>query len=1359
MKSKRILVFFIAFAMLLGNMSQAFAIGTSSLSSNKAPKAYSLKKAHSPRRAPVATVNQEVTISIEQLRGIDGNDFNWDILPSGKLTVKAYYKSGEDLIYSDSVEFTKNDIADKNVVMTIPSNADSIDSFGIASDINDNVKINATVTSGAGAAEHDGIYTLKFDVTQTASPVIDVKWQDPYGNAIEGVDGGKINISVGEGEDASTAKPMLPSRAKQINLLTEALDYTEYGDTENKTLSKIDTVDIDGNVALDISLDGQTNPQGNITISGTNYKYIQNYDPQKGASILLISQPIVLEPNKDGDGNLPAVPDGYHRLTFDATNEGKIGTEQTKVIDVLKGTKYNNATLTAKLATIVAVPNSAEKVFDTWAPKVPTDETVVDKYMPDGATAAVGTYIAKYVDKKNVLENDPKDDNYVELKFNSGDGHFGNDKTDKVRTLYVLQSKKWSVIKNDSLVKKYMPPENVGLTAPAKKMFDAWSKDKKLVDDAVMKDLSDAERTLTAKYIDEIIGPVNPGETPNPDEKKYWTVTFVSADKNTGTVAKENTFYVDKKSGKTLADVTAPKTMPAEGYSFEKWTPALDNKTAVDKDLTVTGSFTKDVIGPVNPGETPNPDKDKYWTVTFVSADKNTGTVAKENTFYVDKKSGKTLADVKAPKTMPAEGYSFEKWTPALDDKTAVDKDLTVTGTFTKDVIGPADPKVTPNPDNEKYWTVTFKSADEKTGTVAKENTYYVDKKSGKTLADVKAPKTTPAEGYSFEKWTPALDNKTAVDKDLTVTGTFTKDVIGPADPKVTPNPDENKYWTVTFKSADEKTGTVAKENTFYVDKKSGKTLADVKAPKTTPAEGYSFEKWTPALDKNTKVDKDLTVTGTFTKDVVISDKDVIPFDPKDPKKPSDPKDPNIPTKDDEGKTIEREKYVVIGFNTDGNGTVNGKPATSFLVKKGVTFDKIIIPTVAANANYKFDKWSPALAEKNSKVEKDASYKATFNQIETSATPEINQPTEGETTITGTATPNATVTVTTPEGDKTTTADNNGNWTVTVTTPLEKDQVITAKATEEGKNPSKEATTTVRAKDTTPAPKINQPTEGETTITGTATPNATVTVTTPEGEKTTTADKDGNWTVTVTTPLVKDQVITAKATENGKKPSDEVTTTVKEKEKSKNPTITQPKAGDTTITGSATPVATVTVDTPEGPKTVTADANGNWTVTVTTPLEKDQVITATSTEEGKTPSDTVDATVIAGDLVSIIFDLNGGMIGSMTGSIKKMYNIGDKIVIMEAPQRKGYKFLYWKATENHNPGDTYKVVGEQTFVAQWEKLDSDKPNTGSSDNTGSKVTKPSAPNTGDQSDLYSYGLMTAIALLLLRGLRKKKCEF
>ncbi|WP_058259819.1 hypothetical protein, partial [Fenollaria timonensis] len=316
-------------------------------------------------------------------------------------------------------------------------------------------------------------------------------------------------------------------------------------------------------------------------------------------------------------------------------------------------------------------------------------------------------------------------------------------------------------------------------------------------------------------------GPVDPGVTPNPDTKLYWTVTFVSADEKTGTVDANNTYYVLKTAKKTLADVTAPKTTPATGYAFEKWTPALDNKTAIDKDITVTGTFTKDIIGPVDPGVTPNPDTKLYWTVTFVSADTATGTVAKENTVYVLKTANKTLADVTAPKTTPATGYKFDKWTPALDNKTAVDKDLTVTGTFTKltDVIGPVDPGVTPNPDKKLYWTVTFVSADEKTGTVDANNTYYVLKTAKKTLADVTAPKTTPATGYAFDKWTPALDNKTAVDKDLTVTGTFTKltDVIGPVDPGVTPNPDKKLYWTVTFVSADTATGTVAKENTVYV--------------------------------------------------------------------------------------------------------------------------------------------------------------------------------------------------------------------------------------------------------------------------------------------------------------------------------------------------------------------------------------------------------------------------------------------------------------------------------------------------------------------------------------------------------------
>ena len=76
--------------------------------------------------------------------------------------------------------------------------------------------------------------------------------------------------------------------------------------------------------------------------------------------------------------------DGYVRLTFEATSEGRIGTvdgEQKKVIDVLKGTPYTDDELKAKLDGIKAIPvkddngtkvADTDKTFDKWTPTVPT---------------------------------------------------------------------------------------------------------------------------------------------------------------------------------------------------------------------------------------------------------------------------------------------------------------------------------------------------------------------------------------------------------------------------------------------------------------------------------------------------------------------------------------------------------------------------------------------------------------------------------------------------------------------------------------------------------------------------------------------------------------------------------------------------------------------------------------------------------------------------------------------------------------------------------------------------------------------------------------------------------------------------
>ncbi|MFR2610530.1 Rib/alpha-like domain-containing protein, partial [Anaerococcus obesiensis] len=120
-----------------------------------------------------------------------------------------------------------------------------------------------------------------------------------------------------------------------------------------------------------------------------------------------------------------------------------------------------------------------------------------------------------------------------------------------------------------------------------------------------------------------------------------------------------------------------------------------------------------------------------------------------------------------------------------------------------------------------------------------------------------------------------------------------------------------------------------------------------------------------------------------------------------------------------------------------------------------------------------------------------------------------------------------------------------------------------------GKQTAKlDPTLTVVKQGQTTAPTITAPKAGDTTVSGTAEPGATVKVTLPDGtEKETKADDKGNWSVD-TPELKENDVVKAVATEDGKKPSDETTaTTGKADEKTTAPTITAPKAGDTTVSG------------------------------------------------------------------------------------------------------------------------------------------------------------------------------------------------
>lgn len=120
-------------------------------------------------------------------------------------------------------------------------------------------------------------------------------------------------------------------------------------------------------------------------------------------------------------------------------------------------------------------------------------------------------------------------------------------------------------------------------------------------------------------------------------------------------------------------------------------------------------------------------------------------------------------------------------------------------------------------------------------------------------------------------------------------------------------------------------------------------------------------------------------------------------------------------------------------------------------------------------------------------------------------------------------------------------------------------------------------------------------------------------------------------------------------------------------------------------------------ETNERATLIPKDGNGKVGKSIEFPVP-----TVTKTVEGSTPST---------DLV-VTFDGNGGTIytDSPDGKaiVRKFVRYGEEIVILGAPEREGYKFLYWQDADGqrYNPGENYVVKDNHVFVAQWEE---DKP--------------------------------------------------
>ncbi|SFS65119.1 Ig-like domain-containing protein [Saccharopolyspora flava] len=255
--------------------------------------------------------------------------------------------------------------------------------------------------------------------------------------------------------------------------------------------------------------------------------------------------------------------------------------------------------------------------------------------------------------------------------------------------------------------------------------------------------------------------------------------------------------------------------------------------------------------------------------------------------------------------------------------------------------------------------------------------------------------------------------------------------------------------------------------------------------------------------------------------------------------------------------------------------------------------------------------------------------------------PVITGPSDGATTgdntptITGTAEPGSTVTVTDAFGNQlgTATADEQGNWSVPVETALaDGSHTITATATDPVGNvsgPSAEVTFTV---DTTmpEAPVIQSPADGATigdatpTVSGTGEPGATVQVSI-DGSPVGTAQvgEDGTWSLDPTTPLAEGRhVVTATQTDGAGNTSPvgsnafTVDLTAPAPPVIASPTSGEVVSGPPTFSGTGEPGATVEVVVDgESIGTTIVGEDGTWSLVSQRDLgDGEHTATATQTD-------------------------------------------------------------------------------------------------------------------------------------------------
>lgn len=364
------------------------------------------------------------------------------------------------------------------------------------------------------------------------------------------------------------------------------------------------------------------------------------------------------------DPTTPTPDPGYVRLTFDATEDGKIGKNQEKYIDVLEGTKYEDTDLQEVVKKIKPTYKDNTKVFENWEPTFPntTDNVATSKYT------------AQYKDAEKIIDKDPTnpgnvDDKYIRFVFDA------NSKDDPAITGKINNNQKaiFDVLKGTKFNDPELQAKIAGIKAiptDQNKVFKAWDpsvlKNDTLVENATTNDgMSSDKTTITynASYKDKDADIV-PGDKDKPDG--YVTVRFLT-NKN-GTLTGTVTYYVNPKAGKKMSDITAPTIKANDGYKVAtpNWKPDFRNDSSeIKEDRNYVANYDSE-----NPSPT-------TFEINYISIDTAMGTVnPASETVNI---TGGTIAGSTATAN---DGYEFVKWID--DDGKEITEGITTTAQGTK---------------------------------------------------------------------------------------------------------------------------------------------------------------------------------------------------------------------------------------------------------------------------------------------------------------------------------------------------------------------------------------------------------------------------------------------------------------------------------------------------------------------------------------------------------------------------------------------------------------------------------------------------------------------------------------------------